>query len=41
VVSAHPEDQHAVLVLRAGASGYVTKDAAPDVLYAIDHGLVQ
>ena len=32
VVSAHPEDQYAVRVLRAGASGYVTKEAAPDVL---------
>ena len=32
VVSAHPEDQQAVLMLRAGASGYVTKDAAPDAL---------
>ena len=32
VVSAHPEDQYAVRVLRAGASGYVTKEAASDVL---------
>lgn len=32
VVSAHPEDQYAVRVLRAGASGYVIKEAAPDVL---------
>lgn len=32
VVSAHPEDQYAIRVLRAGASGYVTKGAASDVL---------
>jgi len=29
VLSMHPEDQYAVRVLRAGASGYVTKDSAP------------
>lgn len=32
VLSVHAEDQYAVRVLRAGASGYLTKDAAPDVL---------
>jgi two-component system invasion response regulator UvrY len=32
VVSAHPEDQFAVRLLRAGAAGYVTKETAPDVL---------
>src|SRR5438132_6209790 len=29
VLSMQPEDQYAVRVLRAGASGYVTKDSAP------------
>jgi DNA-binding NarL/FixJ family response regulator len=29
VLSMHPEDQYAVRTLRAGASGYLTKDVAP------------
>lgn len=29
ILSMHPEDQMAVRVLKAGASGYLTKDAAP------------
>ncbi len=32
VLSMHPEDQFAIRVLRAGASGYVTKESAPDEL---------
>lgn len=32
VMSAYPEDQFAKRVLRAGASGYLSKDAAPDQL---------
>ncbi len=32
VLSMHPEDQYAVRVLKAGASGYSTKDSAPDQL---------
>ena len=32
VLSMHPEDQFAVRVLKAGASGYLTKDSAPDEL---------
>lgn len=32
VLSVHPEDQIAVRALRAGASGYLTKDSAPDQL---------
>jgi DNA-binding NarL/FixJ family response regulator len=32
VLSAHPEDQYARRVLRAGASGYITKNQAPDEL---------
>ena len=34
VLSIHPEDQYAVRVLKAGASGYLTKDSAPDQLIA-------
>jgi two-component system invasion response regulator UvrY len=32
VLSMHPEDQYALRVLKAGASGYVTKASAPDEL---------
>ena len=32
VLSMHPEDQYAVRVLKAGASGYITKNAASDVV---------
>jgi|SRR5438128_1555021 len=32
VLSMHPEDQFAIRVLKAGASGYVTKESAPDEL---------
>jgi DNA-binding NarL/FixJ family response regulator len=32
VLSMHPEDQYAKRVLRAGASGYMTKESAPDEL---------
>ena len=32
VLSAHPEDQYAMRVLKAGASGYMTKDRAPEEL---------
>jgi DNA-binding NarL/FixJ family response regulator len=32
VLSVHPEDQYALRVLKAGASGYVTKASAPDEL---------
>ncbi|MFW6150380.1 MAG: response regulator [Chloroflexota bacterium] len=34
VLSIHPEDQYAMRVLRAGADGYLTKEAAPDELVA-------
>ena len=34
VMSAYPEDQFAKRVLRAGASGYLPKDSAPDQLVA-------
>jgi DNA-binding NarL/FixJ family response regulator len=32
ILSIHPEEQYAVRVLKAGASGYLTKDSAPDEL---------
>ena len=32
VLSMHPKDQYAVRVLRAGASGYISKESAPDEL---------
>src|SRR5678816_1372290 len=32
ILSMHAEDQYAVRVLRAGASGYLSKEAAPDKL---------
>ncbi len=32
VLSIHPEEQYALRVLKAGASGYLTKDSAPDEL---------
>ena len=32
VLSMHPEDQYAIRVLRAGASGYMTKESAPEEL---------
>lgn len=32
ILSIHPEEQYAVRTLRAGASGYLTKESAPDEL---------
>jgi two-component system, NarL family, invasion response regulator UvrY len=32
IFTMHPEDQYAVRALKAGASGYLTKDSAPDLL---------
>jgi len=37
VLSIHPERQYAVRVLRAGASGYLTKDSAPEELIQAIH----
>lgn len=34
ILSIHPEEQYALRVLRHGASGYLTKDSAPDELIA-------
>jgi two-component system invasion response regulator UvrY len=32
ILSMHPEDQYAIRMLRAGASGYVSKESVPDEL---------
>ena len=32
ILSIHPEEQYALRALKSGASGYITKDAAPDEL---------
>lgn len=32
ILSMYPEDQHAVRLMKAGASGYLTKEAAPEQL---------
>jgi DNA-binding NarL/FixJ family response regulator len=32
ILSVHPEDQYAIRVLKAGASGYLNKDSAPEEL---------
>jgi len=34
ILSIHPEEQYAVRVLKAGASGYLTKESAPEELIA-------
>jgi two-component system, NarL family, invasion response regulator UvrY len=34
ILSAHPEDQLALRLLKAGAAGYLTKEKAPEVLLA-------
>ena len=34
VLSMHPEDQYAIRALKAGASGYLTKESAPEELVA-------
>src|SRR4030042_4400595 len=34
ILSMHPEEQYAIRALRAGASGYLTKDSVPDELIA-------
>lgn len=34
ILSIHPEEQYAVRALRSGASGYLTKESAPDELIA-------
>ena len=34
MLSMHPEEQYAIRVLKAGASGFISKDSAPDELIA-------
>ena len=41
VLSMHPEDQFALRAIRAGASGYLTKDSAPDELVNAIRRVVQ
>jgi len=40
VLSVHPEDQYAIRVMRAGASGYLNKDSASDELVKAVHRLL-
>lgn len=41
ILSMHPEDQYAMRVLRAGASGYLNKESAPeDLIKAVQHVLL-
>ncbi len=37
VLSIHPEEQFAIRAIKAGAAGYVTKDAAPEALLGALH----
>jgi two-component system, NarL family, invasion response regulator UvrY len=41
MLSMHPEEQYAVRALREGASGYVTKESAPEELVAALHRVSQ
>src|SRR4051812_41147166 len=41
ILSMHPEDQYAVNLLRAGASGYVCKDGAPEQLITAIRTVIQ
>src|ERR671930_2264473 len=41
VLSVHPAEQYAVRVLRAGASGYLTKESAPEELLAAIRRIVR
>jgi DNA-binding NarL/FixJ family response regulator len=41
VLSMHPEDQFALRAIRAGASGYLTKDSAPEELVTAIRRVVQ
>lgn len=40
ILSIHPEDQYAIRVLKAGASGYLNKDSAPEELVKATHQLL-
>ncbi|HMO61216.1 MAG TPA: response regulator transcription factor [Ferruginibacter sp.] len=41
ILSIHPEEQYAVRALKAGASGYLSKDTAPDELVNAVHRVLQ
>ncbi len=41
ILSMHPEEQYAVRALKAGASGYLTKESAPDELIAAVQKILQ
>lgn len=41
MLSIHPEDQYALRSLKAGASGYLTKESAPEELLKAIHKVVQ
>ena len=41
ILSIHPEEQYAIRVLKAGASGYLSKDTAPDELVNAVHRILQ
>jgi two-component system, NarL family, invasion response regulator UvrY len=41
ILSIHPEEQYAIRVLKAGASGYLSKDTAPDELVNAVHRVLQ
>ncbi len=41
IISIHPEDHYAIRVLKAGASGYLSKDLAPDELVSAVQRVLQ
>ena len=41
ILSIHPEEQYAIRALKAGASGYLSKDTAPDELVNAVHRVLQ
>lgn len=41
ILSMHPEEQYAINLLRAGASGYVPKEGAPEQLVTAIHTVMQ
>jgi DNA-binding NarL/FixJ family response regulator len=41
ILSIHPEEQYAIRVLKAGASGYLSKDTAPEELVIAVHRVLQ
>jgi DNA-binding NarL/FixJ family response regulator len=41
ILSIHPEEQYAIRALKAGASGYITKDSAPEELVTAVHKIME